>query len=264
MKRIFVIFFIFAFAGCSNIFQAPSKKDSDEALFEDAIKYQNSGDCTSALANFAKMSTNFLARTEVKSSWIGAYACDCGFRFDTYISSFNSGSTGGSAILLFLMSAWTQKVVKPASCTTAETKMNEIGAAAINRTSDQNLFMLFLAMAKIGVYLRDNADRDSTDSLGDGTADAGFDACSSTSISDNAVAEIGSGLGQIIDNFATITAILSNSSDIYSSLDALQTACGSNCSTDASAIKADAAKLKVLRTIINTNTYGIQSGAPCP
>ena len=106
------------------------------------------------------------------------------------------------------MQAFKTVAVQPTYCTLAESKMNEISPNAALRSADDNLFMMFLGMAKIGTYLKFEADTD-----GDGLIDrlpTNFDACLGNgsavpvahSFSDPEIKEIVTGLGQILTNFA--------------------------------------------------------------
>ncbi len=229
-KIIFVIFFFSV--SCANIFEPASKKDTDEALYEDALKALDASSWDTAITKFGLLSTNYKARTEVIENWAGAYAGKCGLVFSTYISRLTGSSSGSSTAFKYFMNAFTGTSVDPESCVLAENKMKEITPTVSGRTASQSFFMLLLGMVKVGSILRYDADKDSTGNLGDGTMDAGFDACvagsgdytSDGQLTDTDVTHIITGLGMILENFAAVSASLSGS-DIGTTLNSISTSC---------------------------------------
>ncbi len=216
-----------AMTGCSNIFEDASNKNSDEALLEDARKSINDQDYDTALAKFDAMSADFKTGTDIIEMWAGAYAGKCGLDFISYFGSLGTTTMGTNTIFKFLMSAWSQKVISPSHCTLAQQKLEEISANAAERTNSQNLFMAILGMVKIGVYLREYADKDGTGNLGDGTPDAAVNVCTnnSSNLPDAALDEVITGMGLLTNNLAYLTAALA-AGDITTALDTLNTACG--------------------------------------
>ncbi len=221
---------------CSNIFKAAATKTSDEAILEDAIKALDALDYTTSITNFNALSANFKAKPAVIEQWAGAYAGKCGLDFVTYFTNLGSASLTGSTLFRYFMNAFKQVSIDPNSCRLAELKMNEISTDPTVRTASQNLFMMILGMVKIGTYLRYEGDRDSTGSLGDGTMDATFNACtvSATDLpgnpptvgqfSDADIKQIVTGLGQLLLNFAAVGSSFLGSG-ASSSLSTLTTAC---------------------------------------
>ncbi|MFN7453396.1 MAG: hypothetical protein ACK5RO_01920 [Pseudobdellovibrionaceae bacterium] len=173
MKKIKTLFlaFLILLSACSNVFQSASKQQFDEAYYVNAQVAIDAQDWDTAIAEFEKMSANYQARTDVKEAWAGAYAGKCGFNFATFLGNIDSVS-GGSPILKILMNMFTTVTVDPYYCYLAQTKMEEITTVAGDRTTSQALFLVFIGLARIGAYLKAQADQDADTNM-DGT----FDAC---------------------------------------------------------------------------------------
>lgn len=246
--------------GGSNYFKDASVKDSNEALFEDGQKLVDEQRYTEAIAKFLSTSSSFQTSYEFRRALAGAYAGRCGLN----LLQFSSQIQGSGAPFSTFMSGFTSATVAPADCYLAQQVLeNAYGATAALRTAalgssqgnSVNFFMAILGMSKIGSRLRDKADPTQS-----GSVAGGFDACSSGSISDAEVKEIGTGFALILDNFATISATLGGSSAIGS----VNTACAgitpNPCIiTDPTSASWDAAAVMVFRSLIKSNTIGIQS-----
>lgn len=226
-------------SSCTNFLEEPSGKNSDEAKYYDAIELMNNQEWDASIAKFEEISPGYASRSEVIENWAGALAGKCGIRFFDVVSALGSGG----AILQAAMDSFTGKVVDTAACLDAEEKMEELGATPAARTNSQNFFMLILGLGKVGAFLHADADRDGTGSLGDGTKDAGFDACDEQwpsppapaqnppasdnpdgSFSNNELNQIVTGFGMIMENFAAISASLSGT-DAGTVLTEIQTEC---------------------------------------
>jgi hypothetical protein len=226
---IFCVILSLAFAGCSNIFEAASVKDSDEALLEDAKKLIDQQSYSDAIAKFASMSQSFKSREDVIEAWAGAYAGKCGLDFISYFGALGSATLTGSSLFKYFMSVWSQKSIDAASCRLAHLKMEEISANPAERSAGQNLFMAILGMVKMGVYLRQYLDKDSTNNLGDGDLDGGIDVCTNDSFNlpGEVLDEVITGLGLLTSNLAYLSAVLT-ATDINNALDVLNTACSAS------------------------------------
>jgi hypothetical protein len=276
LKNLIFIFIVSIFSlntSCSNFFEPLSKKDSDAALKESATKKIDSGDYDGAITDILSMSSSYQAKTEIKEALAGAYAGKCGLDFISFVQGLGSGAS--SAFFGTFMGAFKGITVHPASCALAESVMMSIGTSS-TRTGDQNLFMAILAMAKVGTYLRSLADTDSTGNLGDGAADTTFSICSSSApgsvpvtslapfyVSDANMAQIITGMSQMLDNIASVTAVISGSTAV-DALDQFKTTCnaipGSPCSVfDPDAVTAP--MIAAFRKLIDTAAIGIGS---CP
>ena len=156
----------------------------------------------------------------------------------------------------YLMNAFTDKVVNPTYCTRAEAVINSISTDPLSRTSGENMFMLILSMAKMGAYLRSVADLDGANTLGDGTTDAAFDACTVGSgagqLSDAATAEVVTGFAEFLINFASAGAQFSGISSTVTSLSAACTTFNLSFCSKVDASQVTAADIYAMRSILAT------------
>jgi len=248
--RILTVILVLPFMGCSNVFQGMADKTSDEALFEDVHNLVDEQEWDTALEKLEALSDTYKTRTDVIEAWAGVYAGKCGLNFIEYFGALGDADLGTTTLFGYLMNAWTGKTVYPNYCTLAQTKMEEISTSPGSRTSGQNLFMAVLGMVKVGVYLRGIADVDGADGLGNGTIDAGYNSCSTASLSDANLKEVITGLGLVTSNLSYLTAVLAAGS-VTGALDAINTACGSSCGTTNPAL-VSAIDLILLRDILRT------------
>lgn len=209
-------------SGCANIFETAADKTSDEAILEDLRKKMNNGEWDSALEKFEELSDASKEKPEVIQKWASAYAGKCGLDFISYFGALSEASLDSTTIFNFLMAAWSGDSVESSACTLAHTKMEEISRDPNSRTSSQNFFMVVLGMVKVGVYLRNNLDVDSTGNLGDGTAEK--NPCSTTDLPDASLDEVITGLGLVTTNLSALTTVLPAGS-MTSALDQLNTFC---------------------------------------
>lgn len=244
-----------------------AKKDSDEALFEDALKKIDTAEYGTAVEKILSTSAAFQAKTEVKEALAAAYAGKCGLDFATYSTALGSASLTGSTFFKYLMNTVKTISVSEADCKSAETAIKSIGATALERSSGQNFFMAFLSMFKIGAYLKTSADTNA-----DGEADNG-DTCAL--LSDDQVTEVITGFSLLLENLTAVTSALSG--DASSTLTTLQAGCAlmtpNPCSKiDASGVVAgDIDSMKdLLRTAVANPTLAAGIGdcvdptvAPC-
>ncbi len=243
---------------CTNIFLGLSNRETDDALYEDATKAMDDSLWDVAIGKFQTMSPTYLTNNrKVRQSYAGALAGKCGLDFITYLTSI-SGSSPGATVSFFnwFMQGFKQKTVSPASCVLAENQIKLISVNPNLRTPSENLFMLFLAMVKIGTTLRNRADIDSTNSLGEGTPDATFNACTTSGgtnvLTDAEVTQIITGIGLIIENLA----YLPSGTSLGTSFSNLQAVCGATCNiTDSSVVSAsDINTFRDLISLSNTHT----------
>lgn len=255
-NRILILFSLFVLilqTSCGgNLFKEISKSTSDEALIVDAQKYIDDGSWTDAITVIEQqMTASARTRSDVIEMWAGAYAGRCGQSFIALVNGLSS-STG--APFLFFMKAFQAITVIPADCYTAQQKMEIIGDAT-KRTSDENFFMFFLGISKIGSYLKSKADISPTD----GAADSSFDPCDKSKISDTEVAQVITGLGLILDNITAVGSSISNNSTI-SSMNTLCNSLGFSCViTDPNSSSITSTVSAVFRQLIATSDFGIQS-----
>lgn len=251
--------------GCGgNLFQLTAKKDSSEALYQDARDSLNDLDYDTAISKIVEIRTkdsNFYLRCEKvdgikicpREDLAGAYASKCGLNFVTFVSSLTS-STGTP--FLFFMQKFKDVTVSPANCYEAQKVIETFGTTSAARSAEQNLFMAILGMAKMGTYLRDAADVNQ-----DGSADAGYSSCNSSSISIDYLRQVISGMGLVIDNLAAVSAVLSGNSQALTDLDQIKQTCGSPCAiTDPNSSSFDEA---VTRVLLRSSDMGIEPTSGC-
>jgi hypothetical protein len=245
-----VIILTFTAFGCGNTYSSLANKTSDDAIYEEVLKSVDNRDWNEALAQINSLSAGKKSEPDVIETWAGIFAGQCGLDFISYFDSISSASLVGSSIFKYLMNAFTQKAVNPGACLLAQQKMEEISTDPLLRTDGENLFMAILGMFKIGTYLLANADVDGTGSLGNGTADAGYNSCNSASISDADVTQVITGIGLVTTNLTALTSVISSGS-ITTALTNISAACGATCQKTAAADVAPA-DIILIRDILRT------------
>lgn len=272
--RFLIIAIFFFLTSCGgNTYESASGQNTAEALYEDALKLTDSGSYDAAFDKLTELENkypDFASSDDYKKLKAGTQAGQCGLNFINFVEGLSSAT--GSSPFLLLMQAFKGISVNPQKCIDAVDTMNSLS----HLDDDQLLFMAILGMSKVGVFMRDRADRDGTDSLGDGSADATFDACDSTAASnrltDDDMKQVITGLGMILQNFALIGGTFSGSS-ADSSLQALQSFCDDplgdgtgpgndsdkiNCDiTDPNSASLDATTLRTFRRVLESSDYGV-------
>lgn len=264
-KQMLLSLILFLTAGCGgNLFELTAKKDTSEAIYQDARQSLNNMDYDTAITKILELQekdASFYARCEKvngikicpREDLAGAYASRCGLNFVTFVSSLTS-STGSP--FLFFMQKFKTVAVSPADCYKAQQVIETFGASSTNRSSEQNLFMAVLGMAKIGTYLRDAADVNQ-----DGHADASYSSCDPGKISNDYLRHVMSGMGLVIDNVAAVSAVLSGSSSALTDLDTIKTQCGAPCIiTDPNSSNFDP---NVARVLLRSSDKGIEPSSGC-
>lgn len=256
--------------GGDNYFMQMSSKDSDEALYAEALKLVDAKRYDDALAQIALMSPGGRSGQDVVRTRAGIYAGKCGLDFLNFISRIDQAP---SPFSLF-MAGFQGVAVNLAHCQTAQDLIEtNFGATGVQRESllgsrvggNVNLFMAVLGMSKIGAQLRSVADVDGTGGHGNGSVDAGFDACSAGSISDAALVNVGTGFALLLDNLTAIAGSLSGGNATL--LDGIGAACGdpmlptNPCTVTSSSdpIWSDANTRTIIRSLIKSQSLGIES-----
>ncbi|UYL08805.1 hypothetical protein B9G69_017315 [Bdellovibrio sp. SKB1291214] len=219
--------------GTENVLSEVSNKETDEAYYIDAKKNLDNmeWDSTASIIT-TKMSANYQARRDVKMMLASAYAGKCGLIFIDLIQ----GMTNNTATEMFkyFMGIWGGKTVDPDSCELAIGVLQGIGTAA-QRTTNENLFLALLGVARMGTNL--SAKLDAVDKNGaiDGVAtvchqdgsgsltkwgspyDMKFPAPppgKTAYMSSTDIKRVASGLGLILENIASLTDALGGGTTI--------------------------------------------------
>lgn len=260
-----IFYFLIFISGCGgNLFQLTAKKDTSEAIYQDARASLNNLDYDTAITKLVELQTkdsSFYLKCEKvdgvktcpREDLAGAYASKCGLNFVTFVSALTS-STGSP--FAFFMSKFTSIDVIPSQCYEAQKVIESFSTSSASRTTEQNLFMAILGMAKMGTYLRASADTNK-----DGSIDSLYSSCNSSSISTNDLRQVISGMGLVIDNLAAITAVLSGSSAALTDLETIKNVCGSACQiTDPNSSSFDEA---ITRKLLRSSDQGIEPDSGC-
>lgn len=251
--------------GCGgNIFQLTAKKDTSEAIYQDARNALNKSELDVAITNLMTLSTKdpvFYLRCEKidgikicpREDLAGAFASKCGLDFVNFVSSLANSS---GSVFLFFMKKFQNVTVYPEFCYEAQKVIETFGVLSGSRTSEQNLFMAILGMAKMGTYLRSAADTNQ-----DGEVDSLYNSCESASISTDYLRQVISGMGLVIDNLAAISAVQSGNSSALTDLDSIKNTCGSTCSiTDPNSSSFNET---VVRVLLRSSDKGMEPNSGC-
>lgn len=181
---------------CSvNVLEIFADKTTDDAIYVEAMKLMNAGEYQGAIDLIATMTDDYEATRRVVNLKASAYAGLCGFEFLPFVDRMSA--MGATFIFPFLLSAFrtVTTTTQMDACRTAEDLVEGIGAITA-RTTDENLLLLMISFAKIGVTLSYYADTDQ-----DGTVTAAYDVCTAggartagAAIPDSDAREIGSGI----------------------------------------------------------------------
>lgn len=275
----FYISCLIVLTSCSgNVLRDIASVENSETLFTEARKLMDASlfdEAYDKLVLIESQDTDFAETNRFKKTKAGVQAGQCGMTFITFIDGLSSASGGN--VFKILMQAFSQRAVDPQKCADAQTTIESLSSA----DDDQLLFLAVLGMAKVGTGLRDKADRDGADSLGDGTADGGFDVCSTTTadnrLDDTDMKHIITGLGLTLKNFALIGGSFSGSTT-EGTLNSLQDFCddpagdGTGAGKDADKIECqitdvDSAALtpqlvRVFRRLLKMSDQGLGTATP--
>ncbi len=260
MRKIYLILVVFFSTSCGqNLFKDGSNQTSDDALYFSALILIDQQDYLAAITKLQLTSAGYQAKSSYIQTLAGAQAGYCGQNFLSLITSVTGGA--GTAFQIF-ESVFTTRTIHPSFCYSSQLSIEGgFGNTTAARTTDLNFFMAILGISKMGTYIRSNADTDQ-----DGVVDAGFDSCSAASISDADVIQIGTGLALLINNISAVSSSLSGSGAV-AAVSNLATLCagfpGNPCAvTDPNSPSWDANAIKAIRSLLKSNTYGIENCNP--
>jgi hypothetical protein len=235
-----------------NIFQAMSSKSSHDALIEEVRNLTNEQRFSEAKELIEAYPTLVTTRDD-KFLFATAYAGSCGL---TFAGVFTSLASASGSPMEFSKNAFTSIDVIPDDCYEAQLWIESIGAAGV-RSTNENIAMFLIGLAKVGTYLRNRADIDK-----DGTVDGTFDSCSNVSLPRADVKQVITGFGLMIENIAAIGSNISGglSGDI-TSVGAACTLLGLTCTvTDPTGISdGDADSFRDAIKSDKTTDLGIES-----
>ena len=251
---IWIILSIFFSIGCTtNILESFSDTRSDEALLYEAKRKINDGDYDTALTYFTSMTATFLTRRDVIGVRASAYGGKCGLGFLDLVDGITN--MGTARLFVFLMTHFQSGTTdKRDSCATAETLMQSISTSYASRTSDENLFLSLVDLAKMGVVFNRVAD-----SNNNGAVDAGFDACDNGDLPDADVRQIGTAINLLRTSvngvsgttFGSFASVINNVCDNWPGGLATYNFCVSGGSPVFDGTTFTANQLKGIRSLIN-------------
>lgn len=207
-----ILFILLApFLGCSgNLLSEMAKKETDTAVLFEVNHYLNSRQYTEAIAQFEKLSAESQSQRENQFLLASAYAGRCGLDFLDLAKGLKDLS-GGELFKMIMNLYPTANAQHLQDCQSAEDKIRALGTTA-QRTDDENLFLLFVELSKMGTLLNM-----SYDSNHDGAPDAAS-LCSKSIFSDAQAAEFGASLGIIVEiiNQSSLSVLGSTASQLTS------------------------------------------------
>ena len=239
-----------------NFFEGMSGKTSHAAVIEEVRNLVNDLEFSEAVDVIEANTDLVITDRGDMMLFASAYAGDCGL---TFAEIFDSLATATGSPMNFMMSAFTTKAVVPDHCYQAQLWIERIGAAGV-RTTNENIAMFLIGMAKIGTYLRNRADADR-----DGTVDGTFDSCDNTDLPRDEVKQVVSGFGLLIENVAALGTNISGSlSGSVTSINAVCVGLGLTCNvTDPTAISdGDADSFRDAIKSSSTTMIGIETCDP--
>lgn len=273
VKGLACVLLLFANLSCSvNALKDFADTTTDQALLEDAKTSLDNSDYSTALADIASMTSSYATSADVLRVKAAAYGGLCGFNFLTFVQAFSA--IGATRLMPFLLAEFpTSSTAAIDYCVDAQNTMEAIGTIS-ERTTNDNLFLAMISLAKIGAILS------YYDGNGTATVNTNYDACTDPSpesrtqggsISDSDAREIGSGLSLAYLNLSAVASSVNLGSGQLADMTTVCTALGANdfCSiTDPTAFTAT--EVKAIRSLVAENSaVGIgqtQSDAPgsCP
>jgi hypothetical protein len=249
---------------CSvNILENFADKKTNMAYYYDAQKMINDGNYQGAIDKLNLIIGEFSTDRKVVGLKASAYGGLCGINFISFVTSMtNMGST---RIFPFLMGAFSSATeAQISSCIIAQDLMVSIGSS-IQRTSDENMFLLVVAFAKIGKVLAFYADADNN-----GTLDAAYTAvqtCDKTNLTRTAglgltnsdTIEVGTGLALAIEQLNALSGVVNLGNGTLTTIQGLCTSlpvnfCAMTTTASWSDGSNDALEVAAVRTLLNESS----------
>lgn len=229
LRKIIIIFLSLAITtSCdkANVLTEYSKTDGDEALYYEAEKLIDAEDWDGAIEILTTdLSATYRSQAKVKETLMHAYGGKCGINFFDLIDRLKDVSS--SKIFEFALDLFEGADTDITACDNSIATLLELGATADLRTNNQNVYAALLGLTRMAVTLHTKFDTESS-GAGDGTVDAGWDACTASSaagrLSDADMNRIATGVGLIFENLSYLTDELTSGS-AGSAFDSAKTLC---------------------------------------
>lgn len=235
--------------GC-NAFNDLYDKNTDEAIVEDINKLIDARLWSDAVDKWYTLSATAQTSRTNLVLLANAYAGRGGLDTISLLNSLASG--GGGNLFTMLMSSFTGATISDYNDeVTAANIMLNISATAAGRTTDENVFLLSVELAKLGTLVAATGDLDL-----DGTVDATYDNCAlSSGQGDEVITAIG--------NISDILAVIGTGST-GGSLTALTNACASLGGACAVTLTSGVTPVmsQAGRTLVGESNLGVGLAAP--
>lgn len=217
MRRIFLFLTILCLlsSSCKNAFEEMASKDSEAAILYAARMHLSAGEWTEALTEFARLSADTLATTDVVIDRASAYSGRCGLDFLGLADMIEN--IGTNSLMALLMENFpASSAANFADCKLAEDLLKTVAnTSGVVSTEKGKFLMAFNSLAKIGVILSHRGD-----SNDDGTVNAGWDPCDditgATDLPDADLNEIATGIVLFYKNLQGFSFGSSLTSEIVS------------------------------------------------
>ncbi len=261
--------------GC-NVFTELSSKTSDEAIVDDVNNLMDKGFWTDAVNKWNLLTSTGKAKRANKLLLASALAGRGGLDIVTLITNMNTNASGGSKTffqqLMIMFNG--RNLTHYNDEVSAQNIIFGIAPSALNRTADENIFLVFVEFAKMGTLFAAIADVNA-----DAATDATFDNCNTTVLTTTQANEV------VVSIAAILTSLAATGSAIAgTSLTAINSACttieilspGFCSSTDISQVTA--LQTQASRTLVGETALGVglkaalnagvrefpPAGIPCP
>ncbi len=278
-----------------NVLTDMSQKNSDDALFIEAQKQIDNSQWDAGISIIEnQISAGYRAQRNVVNTLAGAYAGKCGINFVNMVNGLKGASGAASQIFPYLMSVFSGVTPDPVACETAVTLMESIGDVNA-RTSDENLFLSILGIARIATNLA--AELDSVDH--NGVLDSPLGALATSSnichewsagsplhpwlagdpafafypppgvqaahfLKDLEVQRIAAGVGLLVENLTALGTIIGPSNSVVTAVNSVKASCTSLsivCDvTDSTAISNK--MIYAFRALLDSSSMGFGTCTP--
>ncbi len=246
--KLSLILSLFVFSSSCNFFTEISNRDTDEAILFHVQSLINEGKYADAIARWGMLTAKRQTERAPKLLLASAYAARGGL--DVILLSQSLSGTSTKTVFKLLLSAFKGKTAAHyTDMQQAQTILLGISPAASGRTTDENIFMLFIQLAKLGTLFSKLVDADK-----DGNVDATFTTCAVADIPNSDANEVVAAIGNIMDTIAVTGSVISSTSltNISTACTTLDSVAGiSFCSvTDPNSSSITALVRQVARTLI--------------